>query len=130
MSDEWRIEDAPYGYALHDPSGRVVGVLHDAEAAITVLRSLNHLEALEYAALDAQPTGDAAEDVLRRRVQALRPALQLALRRLRDVYPVFEQHHEGGEIQRAILLAEAALTVTAGPTTAAATARPQEEPAP
>ena len=61
MAEQWKIEDSQYGYTLHDPTGRVVGVLHDGEVAITALRALNH-EALT----QQQPrTSDGGGDALR-----------------------------------------------------------------
>jgi hypothetical protein len=51
-----------------------------------------------------------------KRVQTLRPALALAVKRLREVYPSYEDYHEGGEIMRVIEIGERALAETAGPT--------------
>ena len=36
------------------------------------------------------------EDILRIRVWSLRPALELAVKRLREVYPSYRDYHEGG----------------------------------
>jgi hypothetical protein len=58
-----------------------------------------------------------AEGVLRRRVWTLRPALQLAIKRLREVYPHYEDAHDGGEIMRVIEIGDKALADTAGSTT-------------
>lgn len=59
---------------------------------------------------------EATEKVLRSRVWALRPALTQAVKTLREVYPNFEQHHEGGDIWAVIEAGERALVDTAGPT--------------
>jgi hypothetical protein len=56
------------------------------------------------------------EDALRERVWKLRPALKDAISALRDVYPSYEQHHEGAEIWRVIEIGERALSETAGST--------------
>lgn len=58
----------------------------------------------------------ATEAILRGRVQLLRPALELAVKRLREIYPAYEQHHEGAEIWRVIEIGDEALSKTAGPT--------------
>jgi len=57
------------------------------------------------------------EDILRERVWKLRPALELAVKRLREVYPAYRDYHDGGEIMRVIEQGERALAETAGPTT-------------
>jgi hypothetical protein len=58
----------------------------------------------------------AAEEVLRERIYKLRPALALAVKWLREIYPSYEDHHEGGEIWRVIEISEKALAETAGST--------------
>ncbi len=57
------------------------------------------------------------ETVLRQRVQALRPALALAVKYLHHFHAEQRNSHEGGEIWRVIQIGERALAETAGPTT-------------
>ena len=56
-----------------------------------------------------------AERSLRRRVWQLRPALAMAVKCLREVYPEYEDIHDGAEIMCAIDIGEQALAETAGP---------------
>lgn len=58
-----------------------------------------------------------AEEILRNRVRTLRPALALAVKYLRDIYPSYADTHEGGEIWRVVEVGEQALKDTAGSTT-------------
>jgi hypothetical protein len=57
------------------------------------------------------------EQILRARVWKLRPALQQAIRTLRDVHKQYEGFHEAGHIWMVIEAGEQALAETAGSTT-------------
>lgn len=57
------------------------------------------------------------EQILRMRVWTLRPALQQAVRTLRDVAKQYEGSHEAGHIAMVIATCEKALAETTGPTT-------------
>lgn len=109
MSDEWQIREIKHqSYVeIADDQGCPVAIRVYRDDAEAIVRDHN-------AALVARPEG--TEDILRRRVWTLRPALELAVKRLRDVYPAYEQHHEGGEIWRVIEMGEQALAETSGPT--------------
>ena len=74
----------------------------------TVLAALTAAEAR---AEQAERERDAA----RRRVWTLRPALDLAVKRLREIEPSYRDYHEGGEIWRVIEIGARAMDETSGP---------------
>lgn len=69
------------------------------------------LAAAEARAEQAERERDAA----RRRVWTLRPALDLAVKRLREIEPSYRDYHEGGEIWRVIEIGARAMDETSGP---------------